>query len=126
MSVKCPPGYIVRDGYHRRGYLNKNGTYVKPTTVPATCIKDLGGKGRGKDVFAKLKSGDLTKYGYHLKESDTARRRLSLLKSAREFKPLTVFKKVQALSILHKNTNPVYAKRAKSDAEWISRNYLGK
>ena len=123
MSLKCPPGYIVRDGYRRKGYLNKYGTYVRPTTVPPTCIKDLGKKGRGVDVF-KLKGGDLTKYGYHLKESDTAKRRLALLRSGKEFKPLTVFRKVNALATLNKRTHPTYASRAKADASWISRNYL--
>ena len=124
--MKCPPGYIKRTGYTRKGYRRKDGTYVGPSRVPASCIKDVGKKGKGIPVIGKLTEGDLTQYGYHIKEADLGKRRTSLMKAGQKFSPLSVFRKLNALAILNKNTNPTYSKRARADARWVSRNYLGK
>ncbi len=42
---RCPKGQIERAGYTRKGYTKKDGTRVKPTKVPASCIKDRGTPG---------------------------------------------------------------------------------
>ena len=44
----------------------------------------------------------------------------------KDYGPTSVLRKVNALSILQKNTNPTYAKRAEDDKRWIQRNYFPK
>ena len=128
--MKCPTGYILRKGYYRKGYHRKDGTFVKGSYVEPACVKDQGKK--GKAIFKRpLKKGELTQFGYHLKDTDQLHRRGSLFKAMKHFQekekdggPLKVFRMINALQILNKNTNPTYSKRAENDKEWISRNYL--
>jgi len=112
--VKCPPGYIIRKGYYR------GNTYVS-----ATCIKDLGTKGKGAEVIGKLSSGDLIEFGYELKARQELRQQ-ALAKAIKKYGALKTFQKVHALTVLFKRTHPSYATRAKKDTEWISKNYLKK
>lgn len=127
MTSKCPKGTIrrkayTRKGYTRRAYRRKDGTRVKKSTVkksrvPSSCIRDLGKEGKGKRLFT-LKKGDLTKFGYSLKH-DASTRRYALKRSMSMFSRNKLIKKLNALYILQKNTNPMYAKRARADMKWV-------
>jgi len=108
---RCPNGYILRKGYTaKRGRT----TYkVKPT-----CIKDRGEKGKGPKLLPKLKEGDLTKYGYSLKDPRSKRRK-ALRKSVKEYGKNTVIRKLNVLSIYNKNTNPSYSRKAREDMNFV-------
>lgn len=114
---KCPSGKIRRKSYIRKSYKRKDGKIVKGSKVPSVCIKDMGKPGKGKKLFT-LKKGDLVKHGYSLKIS-VEQRRNALQKSLRNIDNGTLVKKLNALYVLHKNTNLIYAKRARSDMKWI-------
>jgi hypothetical protein len=65
-----------------------------------------------------LKKGTLSKYGYHIHHS-TKSRRQSLFNAISNSNPITIFKKVNILSIFNKYKNPIYSKRFRKDAKWI-------
>ena len=113
-TLKCKRGEIVRSRYTRK---LKSG---KKIVVKESCIKDLGKKGKGEKLFT-LKKGGLSKYGYSLKKS-ASQRRQSLKRSNKEFSKGTLIRKLNALSILQKNTNPVISRKAKHDMNWVRNN----
>jgi len=122
-TQRCKPGQIIREGYNRRPFTKKSGVHFGRIRVGPGCIKATGlSKKRGtkgKQLFT-LKKGDLTKYGYHANLSDTARHealRKSL--SDRNTKPLSIFRKLNALFVLNKNKNPTMAKLYKNDSQWL-------
>jgi hypothetical protein len=70
-----------------------------------------------KPIF-KLKSGDLTKFGYHLKSKATTRHK-ALGKARKHYPHATMIRKLNALAILHKNKNKVYSRKAKADMNYL-------
>ena len=113
MARICPRGQILR-----RSYVKKSGIKVQ-----AACIKDLGRKGKGKKLFT-LRKGVLSPYGYSVKKNAISRHRA--LSMAMKKKPMTyseVVKRLNALYVLNKNTNPQYAARYRSDMKWIQKTY---
>lgn len=109
MTKTCKIGQI-----RRKAYTRKDGVRVK-----STCIKDMGKPGKGKKLFS-LKKGDLTKYGYHLKTKASTRHK-ALGKARKHIPYASLIRKLNALSILQKNTNPLYSSRAKSDMEYLQK-----
>lgn len=101
----CPDNYIKKSGY-----TTKNGTKVK-----STCIKDLGLKGKGPKLFT-LKKGTLL--DYHYKNTNLSRHR-QLLKSARKTGKTTVIRKLNAVKILTKRTNPKASKVFSKDIFYL-------
>lgn len=95
-------------------FRKKDGTRVK-----AYCRKDLGMPGKSEKLFT-LKKGELSKHGYSLKIGSD-KRIVALKKALREYEKNTVIRKLNVLSILHKNTNPLFSSRAKRDMEWIQK-----
>jgi hypothetical protein len=111
---KCPRGMI-----RRKAYTRKNGTRVK-----SSCIKDMGKPGKGPKLFT-LKKGGLSKYGYHVRDS-YVKRHTSLKKALKHMSYATLVRKINALSILFKNTQPGLAKHAKSDVKWLQKQHISK
>lgn len=70
------------------------------------------------------KKSSLSNYGYHVTLTATERRHAisRALKASREGN-LAMYRRLVALSVLHKNRNPLYSKRFRSDANWIKKNY---
>jgi hypothetical protein len=67
-----------------------------------------------------LKKGGLIKYGYSLKDGRNTR--INALKKAVKHIPYkSMVGKLNVLTILHKNTNPIYSRRARHDLEWIQK-----
>ena len=96
----------------RDAYMRKDGTRVK-----ASCIKDRGLKGKGAKLFT-VRKGGLTKYGYRLDDDKTVRHQA--LGKARKHMPYAkLIRKLNAIRILHKNTNPTYANKLKQDMKWL-------
>ncbi len=100
-----------KDQILRKAYTTKNDVHVK-----ATCIKDQGLKGKGPKLIPKLESGTL--HNYHYNKSDLSRHR-ALLKSSRNSDYNTVIRKLNAISILTKNTIPKASKTYKKDMHYV-------
>lgn len=110
MARRCEEGKIFR-----RAYVTKKGT-----RVAGKCIKDQGKPGKGKRLFT-LRRGTLGKYGYKTKFSENERRG-ALYRAVSGEGYATVVRKLNAVSILQKNTNPRVYKILRSDMEWVQKN----
>lgn len=106
-SYYCPSGQIMRDAYVR-----KDGTRVK-----ATCIKDRGKPGKGPKLFT-VKKGGLSKHGYRLNASKRTRHQ-ALGKARKKMSYSQLISKLNAIRILHRNTNPSYSRKIKNDMDWL-------
>jgi hypothetical protein len=113
-TPKCEKGYIVREGFKR------NGTWVSPTCIKAKGLSKKSGK-KGEKLFV-LKSGTLGQFGYeNIKKLSQKKRRSSLKKAIKHMKPLSVQRKLNAVAILQKNTNPKVAEILHKDIEWLKK-----
>ncbi len=65
-----------------------------------------------------MRKGELKKYGYSTKISET-HRHLALTSAARAYGPLSVFRKLNALMVLNKNRSPTSSKVFKDDRDWV-------
>lgn len=109
---KCKKGSIKREGYQK-----KSGVWVKPT-----CIKDVGKKGKLKRTIY-IEPNRLGKYGYDDVINMSLVARHKALQSALDSgeKPLSIMRRLVALSTLTKNTNPKTSDIFYNDANWIKR-----
>lgn len=140
-TVKCPPGYILRKGYTRtfRNSITKQGYTVRrkgrlytvrprktSVTVKPKCIVDRGlpGKGpsEGHDSMAPLRKGDLVKYGYQYRLSDTLRER-ALKKAVKAYGVRKVYHKLDAVVKLSERTAPDASKIFRRDRQWVHDNF---
>jgi hypothetical protein len=139
-NTDCPTGYILRKGYTRKfrpsivtsGYTvrRKGKLYtVRPKTntikVNAGCIKNRGLPGKGPregEGIGKLRKGDLIRYGYQYRLSDTLREK-ALKKAIKAYGPLTVYRKLNAVAKLSVRTAPDASKIFAKDREWIRSNF---
>jgi hypothetical protein len=80
-----------------------------------TSSKNIFGKGG-----VKLKSGTLRIFGYHVKDKINTRR-LALVEAIKKLGVDTVIKKLNAVKILTKNTNPSISNKFSSDVKWLSK-----
>jgi len=114
--------HIRRSGYTRKGYTRSDGTRVKGIKVSATWILDRGKPGKGPKLISIKKDKSLTKLGYKLSgKADTRHRALN--KAVSKYGSLSVLRKVNALSVLLKNTEPKYASNATSDKRYLQKKY---
>lgn len=108
----------------------KDGTsysYVRKASrrrVAAVPAYDVGSIGQSKKVIGPLKGGMLTKYGYHPVEAMTNRHKALTKGISKGEKPLSVFRRLQAIGTLTKRTLPRASRIYKADARWISKKYL--
>jgi len=101
--MRCPRGMIMRKG--------------------GGCIKDLGLPGKGPKLF-ELRKGTLSQFGYEASKSKLARHR-ALMKAARGGEsPLSIFRKLNALMILTKRTNPKLSQLYKEDRDYVKEKLL--
>jgi len=110
MARTCKTGHILRKGYTRK-------TGVR---VAATCVKDMGAPGKGKDLIGPLKHGELSQFGYNT--SKTVRsRHIALNKAVKKYGQLSVSRKLNALAVYTKRTSPNTSKRAIADRMFVSK-----
>ena len=117
-NKSCKKGQIVR-----KGYITKRGV-----VVGATCIKDLGKPGKYSPKKGEksivLANNDLGKYGYtNIKNKTATQRRAALKKATVVDGYLKVMRKVNALSVLTRYTDPIFSNRTKMDVEWLKKTY---
>lgn len=103
--MNCKKEQIIRKAYTRKAYTRKDGTYVKETKVKKLCIKDQGKKGKGPEIIPKLEKGDLKSFGYSSKNNDKSRH-IAINKAVKKYGKDSVIRKLNAVGILTKNTNP--------------------
>jgi len=113
----------VKPSKTRKGY-----SYVRPagvSRVKSVAIPDVGAAGKSRKLIGPLKGGMLTRYGYHPVEATTTRHR-ALLKaiSKGHESPLSVSRRLQAISTLTKRTLPRASKIYKADRAWVSKKFL--
>lgn len=110
---ECKKGEIIKEGYKRKSKTNKE-TWVAPT-----CVKSQG-KGKREQIIY-IEPGRLSKYGYDdiERRSDISRHKALATAIYSGEKPLSVSRRLNALSVLTRNTNPRLSDVFKSDSEWI-------
>ena len=134
-SKACPPGQVLRKAYVRRyrtnvrerGYTVRRGDQVyraypksRSTLVQASCVKDKGLPGKGPQEIAPLRKGELLKYGYTYTKSDLDRHE-ALRKAAKEFGPLGVYRKLDAVAKLAERAAPKASAVFKKDRDWVKK-----
>ena len=95
----------------------------KVVRVSSTPAKDVGAAGKSTKVIGKLKGGMLTKYGYHPVEAMTNRHKALSKGISLGEKPLSVMRRLIAISTLTKRTLPRASRIYKQDAKWIRSKY---
>jgi hypothetical protein len=115
---RCPRGTIGRKSYRRR----------TGRRVAGSCITDVGAPGKGlasgEPGIGKLRSGDLTRFGYDdVKEMSEARRHLALARAVAAYGALSVFRKLNAVYVYTRRTSPASSRIFKADRDWIKSRY---
>jgi hypothetical protein len=138
MASNCPKGYILRSGYTRKfrpsvkasGFtVRRKGTVytVRPKAntikVDATCVKNRGlpGKGVAKGI-GKLRKGELIKYGYQYRLSDSLRQ-TALKRAIKQYGALSVYRKLDAVAKLSVRTASDASKIFIRDRNWVKDNF---
>lgn len=99
---KCPPGKILKVGYTRKAFNRRNSKtgsviHVPKSHVPATCINDVGKKGKGPKILPIPDPNfRLSKYGYSVHKNDNARQK-ALRKASKNYGVLEVLRRVNLL-----------------------------
>lgn len=111
-TPKCKKGEIIKEGYKK----SKTGKWVKPV-----CIESRTGNLQKREQLFYLEPHRLSKYGYDelIEKPDTQRHAALKVAVTAGEKPLSVSRRLNALSILTKNTNPKLSQKFKEDSEWI-------
>jgi len=130
----CPPGMIERKEYARKystailkkGYTTRKGKrYPRKATsayVKAACVKDVGLPGKGKQSIGPLRKGEISKYGYSMRETEEKRHK-ALRKAIEEYGALGVYRKLDAVAKLTERTIPEASKIYSKDRNWIKESF---
>lgn len=136
----CPPGQIRRKGYTRKfrnnvkrlGYtVRRHGKVytVRPTknatTVASACIKNRGLAGKGPKRIGELRKGELIKYGYSYRLSDSLRH-AALKRAVEHYGAIGVFRKLDAVAKLSVRTAPDASLIFARDRDWIRAHHMKK
>lgn len=136
---RCPPGMIERKEYARkystavleRGFTRKSKSgkviSVKPhkntlTFVKPKCVKDTGLPGKGTQTISPLRKGELSKYGYSMRENEE-KRHTALRESVKEYGALGVYRKLDAIAKLTSRTIPEASKVYEKDRDWVKKKF---
>ena len=132
---RCPDGYKLRASYTRKisnsvlrqGYRVRRGSnqyYIaKPEKqeihVPAMCMKDTKRNSHG---IGKYRKGDLIKYGYSYRGSDTNRHE-ALKRAMKAYGALSLYHKLDAvvkISAKHPDIQQVF----QADRNWVKSMFM--
>ena len=138
--MSCPEGYTLRKGYTRKfsksiksnGFtVRRKGTVytvrpkVNTVRVPPACIKNRGLPGKGVkegEGIGKLRKGELIKYGYQYRLSDSLRQ-AALKKAIKRYGALSVYRKLDAVAKLSLRTAPDASGIFVKDRDWVRQNF---
>ena len=120
---KCSKGEILKEGYKKKSYIShsKTGKNIKVSgswTKPS-CIKSVTGKSKkGSKLITIIDKDVLGKFGYsNVKSLSKTERHSAIRKALQKIKPLSVYRRLVALSTLNKDEELFIILR--SDANWI-------
>lgn len=110
---RCDKGEIIKEGYKKK---SKRG---KSIWVAPTCVKSINTSKPERTIY--IEPHRLSKYGYESLEMKSERERHDALNEAVKSgeKPLSVARRLTALSTLTKNTKPRMSRILKSDSAWL-------
>jgi hypothetical protein len=135
MRTKCPSGMILRKGYTKKNrrvkascIIAQSASGLKRSEINARILKKTRNncikrnktykKHNKCNILFHLEKGTLSKFGYTMKNSQRMRH-ISLKKAIKSIKPLSIYRRLNALYVLNKNKHPDNAKIFKNDAEWL-------
>lgn len=101
-SGACPVGMSLKKGYHRKGYIKKNGTVINNNNVDPVCVKNKGLPGKVLKEYKVIKitsKEDFKPYGYSTSNNSNSRFK-SLLEACKVLTYRTVVRKLNALKVL--------------------------
>ena len=99
----CPPGMLLKKRATRKS--------------PRTCVPGIG----------PLKKGDLSKFGYDkVKDMTASDRHAALSKAVAASNPLSIFRKLNALSVYLRKSSPAASAIFLMDRNWVREQYMGK
>ena len=114
----CKRGFIMRKSYSK-----KSGSRIK-----SSCVRSKGLRSRGikpLKVIPTLRSGSLSKYGYAVHETERSRH-IALKKALHKYGFSSVIKKLNAVRVLSKNTNPANSIIYKHDIRYLENKYTSR
>jgi hypothetical protein len=112
-TKSCPKGTVSRKSYRK-----KSGVKVKSACVKSTSLRSRGVM--PKRVLPKLKTGSLTKYGYHIHDTKSIRHK-ALKKALKAYGFATLIRKLNAVRVLSRNTAPLNSKKYTDDIKYIEK-----
>jgi len=121
----CPEDEVKRKGYTRKSFTSRSGSRVRSVSVKPGCIKDRGYRSRlfqlktGSMGIGPLKKGELRSFGYSADDSDEKRHK-SLRAASKKYTSLSVLRKLNALMVYNKRTQPEHSIVYKEDREYVS------
>ena len=125
ISTKCPKGYIMRDSHKNDSYKphskKNNVINIDEKSTVAQCVKKQTAKSEKRENIIVIMEKDLlANYGYiHVKSLSIRERKTALKKAIKDIKPLSVYRRLLAISTLNKNKDRDLAIILKEDSEWI-------
>jgi len=125
-GAACPPGQILRKAYtatrKKKGLVNKFFKRGTKYTVRASCIKDVGAKGKGPVAIGPLKKGELTSLGYS-HTLPAAQRHVAIDKAVSKYGRNSTIRKLNAIATYTKRTAPSRSKTYKTDLHYVQKKY---
>ena len=109
----------------RKGKVYTVRPHANSIQVPAACIKNRGLPGKGPkegEGFGKLRKGELIKYGYQYRLSDSLRH-AALKRAVDRYGALSVYRKLDAVAKLSVRTAPDASSIFAKDRDWIRAHY---
>jgi hypothetical protein len=122
----CPEGEMKRKGYTRKSFSRRSGSKVRSVSVSSGCIKDRGYRSRlfqlktGSMGIGKLRKGELSSFGYSPDYSEEKRHK-ALREAVKKYSSLTVLRKLNALMVYNKRTQPEHSAIYKADRIYVSK-----
>lgn len=78
-----------------------------------------------RSLIGPLRKGDLSRFGYsNVLAMSEGRRHLALASAVRSYGPLSLFRKLNAIYILTRNTAPASSAIFKKDRDWVREQYM--
>lgn len=119
-------GY-TRKAHTRKSYTRSDGTKVKAskvktTRVPPTRIVDRGLPGRGPKLIDMKDNRDLAKFGFSFSKKAESRHKAES-KAVNKNGYAWTIRRLNAVKNLVHRTNPIVAKKAKSDMKFLKQKY---
>lgn len=136
---------VLQKGFTKKSRAGKT-IYVKPhkrslAYVKPKCVKDVGLPGKGTQKIGPLRKGELTKYGYEIFQKDRngeyifesdgkthkvvseEKRHKALRKAVKEYGPLGVFRKLDAVAKLSARATSQGSKIWEKDRDWVRKTF---